>query len=115
MRARPVRSRIFLPVVRLGLVSDDWKWVFSIAFLGFFLPYLFWRFVSPVSFLRTPIHFWVGLITSAAGYSFFYWIRKGRRPLWFQHRLRQLIEQPRRRRALPADWRDRAIHWIKRK
>jgi len=115
MRARPVRSRIFLPVVRLGLVSDDWKWVLTIAFLGFFLPYLFWRFVAPLGFLRVPIYFWVGLITTAAGYSFFYWIRKGRRGLWFQHRLRQLIEAPTRRRSLPADWRDRKRLWIKEK
>jgi hypothetical protein len=114
MRARPVRSRIFLAVVRLGLVSDDWKWVFAIAFLGFFLPYLFCRFVSPISFLRIPIHFWMGLITAASGYCFFYWIRKGRRPLWFQHRLLQLIEHPTRRRVLPADWRDRIGYWIKR-
>jgi hypothetical protein len=27
--------------------------------------------------------------------------------------LRQLIGQPARRRALPADWRNRALHWIK--
>jgi hypothetical protein len=102
-----------LPVVRLGLVSDDWKWVFAIAFLGFFLPYLLWRLVSPIGFLRVPIHFWVGLITAAACYSFFYWIRKGRRPLWFQHRLRQLIEAQTRRRTLPADRRDRIGYWIK--
>jgi hypothetical protein len=113
MRMRPVRSRIFLPVVRLGLVSDDWKWVCAIAFLGFFLPFLFWKYVSPVNFLRVPIHFWFGLIASAASYSFFFWIRTGRKPYWFQHSLRTLVESPVRRRVLPADWGARPRFWTK--
>lgn len=113
MRARPIRSRIFLPVVRLGLVSDDWKWVGAIAFLGFFLPFLFWKYVSPVSFLRVPIHFWAGLIASAASYGFFFWIRAGRKPHWFQHSLRKLVESPVRRRTMPADWGARPRFWIK--
>ena len=115
MRARPVRSRIFLPVVRLGLVSDDWKWVCAIAFLGFFLPFLFWRYVSPVSFLHVPIHFWIGLVASAASYSFFFWIRTGRKPHWFQHTLRTFVDAPVRRRTLPADWASRPRLWIKEK
>src|SRR6266542_3795767 len=60
MRARPIRSRIFLPVVKLGLVSDDWQWVAVISFAGFFLPYLFWKFVAPATFLRVPIFLWLG-------------------------------------------------------
>ena len=115
MRARPIRSRIFLPVVRLGLVSDDWKWVCCIAFLGFFLPFLFWKYVSPVSFLRVPIHFWVGLVASAVSYSFFFWIRSGRKPRWFQHTLQTLVEASVRRRTLPADWGSRPRFWIKEK
>jgi hypothetical protein len=113
MRMRPVRSRIFLPVIRLGLVSDDWKWVGAISFLAFFLPFLFWKYVSPVSFLRVPVHFWVGLVASLASYSFFFWIRVGRRPHWFQHSVRMLVESSVRRRTLPADWRDRRRSWVK--
>ncbi|MCI0389855.1 MAG: hypothetical protein MOB07_13990 [Acidobacteria bacterium] len=113
MRARPVRSRIFLPVVRLGIVSDDWKWVFAIAFLGFFLPFLFWKYISPARFLRVPIHFWVGLVATMASYSFFYWIRMGRRPLWFQHSLQTLIESSVRRRTLPVDRTSRPRFWLK--
>jgi len=113
MRARPVRSRIFLPVVRLGLVSDDWKWVCAIAFLGFFLPFLFWKYVWPVSFLRAPIHFWVGLVASAASYSFFFWIRAGGKPHWVQHSLRTVVESPVPRRSVPAAWRARPRFWTK--
>ena len=107
MRARPIRSRIFLPVVKLGLVSDDWPWVAVISFAGFFLPYLFWKFVEPASFLRVPIFLWLGLVASAASYGFFYFIRIGRRPRWFQHKLKQLCEPDVRRGTLQADLADR--------
>lgn len=115
MHARPVRSRIFLPVVKYGLVSDDWPWVCAISFLGFFLPFLFGKFVAPVSFLRVPIHFWIGFLASALSYSFFFWMRRGRRPHWFQHNVNTLVESPVRRRALPTDWGTRPRLWIKEK
>jgi hypothetical protein len=113
MRARPVRSRIFLPVIRLGIVSDDWKWIFLISFLAFFLPFLFWKYVSPVSFVRVPIHLWCGVLLTAASYGFFYWIRMGRKAHWFQHNLRAMVGSAVRRPSLPADRRGRPASWIK--
>lgn len=113
MRARPIRSRIFLPVVKLGLVSDDWPWVAVISFGGFFLPYLFWKFVTPAAFLRVPIFLWLGLATSVTSYSFFYFIRIGRRPRWFQHRLKQICESDVRRGTLQSDLTDREPFYLK--
>jgi hypothetical protein len=107
MRARPIRSRIFLPVVKLGLVSDDWPYVAVISFAGFFLPFLFWKFVAPATFLRVPIFLWLGFVASATSYGFFYFIRIGRRPRWFQHKLKQLCEPDVRRGTLQADLADR--------
>jgi hypothetical protein len=113
MRARPIRSRIFLPVVKLGLVSDDWPWVAVISFAGFFLPYLFWKFVEPAAFLRVPIFLWLGLAASTASYGFFYFIRIGRRPRWFQHKLKQICEPDVRRGTLQTDLADREPFYLK--
>ncbi len=113
MRARPVRSRIFLPVVKLGLVSDDWPWVAVISFAGFFAPYLFWKFVTPAEFLRVPIFLWLGLVASTASYSFFYFIRIGRRPRWFQHKLRRLCQGDVRRGTLQSDLADRELFYLR--
>jgi hypothetical protein len=113
MRARPVRSRIFLPVIKLGLVSDDWPWVAVISFAGFMLPYLFWKFITPAAFLRVPIFLWVGLIVSASSYSFFYAIRVGRKPKWFQHWLKKQLEADCRRGTLPADLQHREPSYLK--
>jgi hypothetical protein len=113
MRARPVRSRIFLPIVKLGLVSDDWPWVAAISFVGFVLPFLFWQFVTPLTFLRVPIFLWLGFASATASYGFFYFIRVGRRPHWFQHKLKQLCESDVRRGTLQADLADREWFYLK--
>jgi hypothetical protein len=113
MRARPVRSRIFLPVVKLGLVADDWPWVAVISFAGFFLPFLFWKLVTPATFLGVPIFLWSGFIMSASSYSFFYFIRIGRRPRWFQHKLKQLCEPDIKRGTLQSDLEDRDLFYLK--
>jgi hypothetical protein len=63
--------------------------------------------------MRVPIFFWVGLIATVANYCFFYWIRIDRKPRWFQHTLRKLIESPVRRRTLPADRRQRPRYYLK--
>ncbi|HKX29903.1 MAG TPA: hypothetical protein VJ302_19585 [Blastocatellia bacterium] len=112
MQPRPIRSRLFLPVIRLGLVSDDWKWVAVTAFVGFFGPYIFWKLISPVNWLRVPIFLWIGVLSSAGSYGFFFWIRIGKRPRWFQHTLTALVEASKRRRALPADTIHRP-YWLK--
>ncbi|HKX33324.1 MAG TPA: hypothetical protein VJ302_36945 [Blastocatellia bacterium] len=112
MPARPVRSRIFLPVVRVGLVSDDIKWVAAIAFTSFLGPFLVWKLISQINFLHVPLFLWTGLIGSSAGYAFFFWIRTGRRARWFQHTIRLWLEPSIRRRALPID-RINQRSWLK--
>ena len=112
MQPRPVRSRLFLPVIRLGLVSDDWKWVCAIAFVGFFGPFLYWRLISPVTLLRVPIFLWLGVLATAGSYGFFFWIRIGKKPRWFQHTLKTSVENSKRRRALTADIIHRPF-WLK--
>ncbi len=98
MRPRPVRSKIYLPVVLFYVVSSDWKYVLALTMLGYLIPFFFdlkiW--VIP-AWLITGVGALVGSVL------FFAYIRAGRRPHWFEHSLRALTSHPRERRVLPAD------------
>ncbi len=98
MRSRPIRSRIYLPIVRCGLIASDWKYVAVAALLGYFIP-----FFLHVRIMRVPLFLFTGVGTVLAAYIFFYFIRVGRRPRWFEHTLRAAVESGTRRRWLPAD------------
>src|SRR5215475_2267877 len=98
MRPRPVRPNVYLPVVKFGVVSSDWKFVLFAAVMGYSLPFLF-----ELKLWGVPLELVMGLASAALSIAFFNWARMGRRPYWLQHKLRSLIENPRGRPALPAD------------
>src|SRR5262245_32604636 len=103
MRPRPVRSKIYLPVVRFGVVSTDWKFILAATLAGYLVP-----FVLNVRVLRIPLFLWTGLLSAAISYAFFFWVRIGRRPYWLQHTLRALVLDPVERRSLPSDRRQKS-------
>lgn len=108
MRARPVRSRIYLPVIRCGLIASDWKYVAVAALLGYFVPYFL-----HIRIMKVPLFLFTGIAAVFAAYVFFYFIRVGRRPLWFEHTLRSARESPVRRRVLPVDFAKQPLRpWI---
>jgi len=41
MQARPVRSQIYLPVLRFGITDEDWGIVIAAGILGYAIPFLF--------------------------------------------------------------------------
>jgi hypothetical protein len=108
MRPRPIRSNIYLPVVRFGVVAADWKFVLTATLLGYAVPFWF-----DLKLWRVPLELWTGLLASALSVAFFNYARTGRRPFWLQHHLRAHFESPRLRRALPGDTsRRRKRPWI---
>jgi hypothetical protein len=106
MRARPIRSNIYLPVVRFGVVTSDWKFVLAAALLGYGIPFLL-----DLKLWRVPLELWTGLLAAAVSILFFNFVRIGRRPFWLQHHLRAAMESPRKRRTLPRDQMRRA--WMR--
>jgi hypothetical protein len=98
MRPRPIRPNVYLPVIKFGVVSADWKFVLFAALVGYSVPFLF-----DLKLWGVPLELLMGLISAAVSIAFFNWARIGRRPYWLQHKIRSLIESPRRRAALPAD------------
>ena len=109
MRSRPVRSNIYLPVVRFGVVTSDWKFVLGAALIGYGIP--FWL---DLKIWRVPLELWTGLLAAGVSILFFNFVRIGRRPFWLQHRLRALTESPHNRRTLPGDFMRRPRRaWMK--
>ncbi len=98
MRPRPVRSKIYLPVVRFFVVSSDWKFVLAATLLGYLIP-----FFLNLKIWLIPVWLITGLGALVGSIAFFNYIRIGRRPYWFQHTARAFVEHPRRRRVLPVD------------
>jgi hypothetical protein len=98
MRLRPIRPNIYLPVVRFGVVSSDWKFVLAATLIGYTVPFLL-----NLRLWGVPLELWTGLLCAAIAIGFFNYTRIGRRPYWLQHQLRAWFESPIRRGTLPAD------------
>ena len=98
MRLRPVRSKIYLPVVRFFVVSSDWKFVLAATMIGYLVP-----FFLRLKIWVVPVWLLTGGGTLLLSIAFFNYIRIGRRPHWFQHTLRAAVSHPRERRVLPVD------------
>jgi hypothetical protein len=102
MRPRSIRPNVYLPVVKFGVVSSDWKFVLFAGLIGYTVPFLF-----DLKLWGVPLEILTGLMLGALSIAFFNWARMGRRPYWLQHKLRSFFENPRSRSALPADERKR--------
>ncbi|MGH9897848.1 MAG: hypothetical protein ACRD63_02005 [Pyrinomonadaceae bacterium] len=98
MRPRPVRSKIYLPVILFYVVSSDWKYVLAATLLGYLIPFFF-----DLKIWVIPMWLITGVGMLLGSIAFFSYIRNGRRPHWFEHTLRALWRHPRQRRVLPVD------------
>src|SRR5262245_56851641 len=108
MRHRPIRPNVYLPVVKLCVVSSDWKFVLTAAIIGFTAPFL-----RDLKLWGAPLEMWTGIMAAAGAIVFFNWARIGRRPHWLQHKIRARIESPRRRLVLPREESNRSLRrWI---
>jgi len=95
---RPVRPNIYLPVVKFGVVSSDWKFVLLAVFVGYTAPFLL-----DLKVWGIPLELLMALAAAALSIAFFNYARIGRKPFWLQHKVLALVENPRGRAALPAD------------
>ena len=98
MRPRPIRPNIYLPVARLGVRVEDWKFVFAATLASYTVPFLL-----NLKLWGVPLELWSGLGAGALSIAFFNYARIGRRPYWLQHRLRAIFTDPIQRHSLPGD------------
>lgn len=105
MRPRPIRSQIYLPVRRFGVVDTDWKFVIFFTMLCYTIPFLL-----DMRIMNFPLEIWSTIIGLIAIVAFFNFIRIGRRPFWLQHQLKALTKSSRQRQIMPAD--KRRAPWL---
>ena len=98
MRFRPVRPNIYLPVIRFGVLIGDWKYILAATLVGYLVPFFFRLKLGIV-----PLWFVTGIGSAAISYGFFRYTKVGRKPYWFQHSIKALVEGSRARRTFPAD------------
>ena len=98
MRSRPVRSQIYLPVTRFGVLDSDWKFVLLTTFLCYTAP-----FMLDLKLLRIPVELWASLAGLGLSVAFFNYVRIGRKPFWLQHQISARLRTARLRRRLPTD------------
>ena len=98
MRPRPMRSQIYLPVTRFGVLDSDWKFVLITTFLCYTGP-----FMLDLKLFRIPVEMWASVAGLGLSVAFFNYVRLGRRPFWLQHQIGALLKPSRMRRSLPTD------------
>jgi hypothetical protein len=105
MQPRPIRSQIYLPVLRFGITDEDWGFVIVAAVAGYGIPFLFGMKIGSV-----PLEM-VGWVV-AAGLTILVLniVRRKSRPAWLRHVIRAKLQGGISRRRLPGD----AAHgWLK--
>lgn len=105
MQEYPIRERISLPVTRLGVRHNDWKWVLILSLVGFVLP-----LVTNIWIGNLPLFPVSGLLTLVLTVAFFNIANSGKRPLWFRHKLLWLVSSDTERGLPPAEDADES--WV---
>lgn len=98
MQARPIRSQIYLPVLRFGITDEDWGFVIVAAVAGYGLPFLLGMKIGGV-----PLEM-VGWVV-AAGLTILVLnvIRRKSRPAWLRHVIQARLQGRVSRRRMPGD------------
>ena len=105
MQPRPVRSQIYLPVLRFGITDEDWGFVIVAAIFGYAIPFLFGMKVGSV-----PLEMVGWIITMGLTILTLNIIRRKSRPAWLQHVIQAKVQGEISRRKLPGE---NAPAWLK--
>ena len=105
MRPRPIRSQIYLPVLRFGITDEDWGLVILASVLGYAVPFLLGLRVAHVPVEMVGWLVMMGLAIAALNV-----IRRNSRPAWLRHLLQARLKGPVSRRRLPGEG---APRWLR--
>ena len=99
MQQRPIRSQIYLPVLRFGITDEDWGFVILASVVGYAVPFLcgwkLWHIPAElVGWIAT-----MGLSILALNL-----IRKQSRPGWLRFTLKARLRGRIMRRSLPYEF-----------
>jgi len=106
MQPRPVRSQIYLPVLRFGITDEDWGITIIAGVLGYAAPLLL-----GLEYAGIPLELIGWLITMCSSVITLNIIRRKSRPAWVRHVIQAKMQGPISRRRLPGET---APDWLKR-
>ena len=98
MQQRPIRSQLYLPVLRFGITDEDWGFVIVAAILGYAVPFLFGMKIGNV-----PLEIVGWVVVAGLTILFLNIIRRKSRPGWLRHIVRAKLQGNISRRRLPGD------------
>ncbi|MGE0128991.1 MAG: hypothetical protein AB7U82_13005 [Blastocatellales bacterium] len=97
MQPRPVRSQIYLPVLRFGITDEDWGFVIIAAVLGYAVPFLL-----GMNAWNVPLEIVGWVITMGLTILSLNIIRRKSRPAWLRHVIQAKLQGEVSRRRLPG-------------
>lgn len=107
MQARPVRSQIYLPVLRFGITDEDWGVVVLASILGYAVPFLLGWKINNI-----PLELVGWLVVMGVSIGVLNLIRRKNRPAWLRHVLQARLQGAVSRRRFHYE---RAAGWLKEK
>jgi hypothetical protein len=103
MHPRPIRSQIYLPVLRFGITDEDWGIVLLAGVLGYAVP-----FFLNIKIYHLPMELLGWLICMGFSILILNLIRRKLRPSWLQHIFQWYLRKRIQRRWVPdefhSDW-----------
>lgn len=105
MQSRPMRSQIYLPILRFGITDEDWGFVIGAAITGYAVPFLFGLKVAGL-----PLELVGWLAAMGTSVLILNILRRKTRPAWLWHALQARLRGGVSRRRLPDD---AIARWLK--
>ena len=98
MQPRPVRSQIYLPVLRFGITDEDWGFVILASIFGYAVPFMLgWKYQ------QVPLELAGWLVMMGGSILALNLLRRHNRPAWLKHVLQAALLGRIRRRRLPGE------------
>lgn len=105
MQQRPIRSQLYLPVLRFGITDEDWGFVILASVVGYAIPFLLgWKiYYLPAELIGWLMMMGLSVLTLNL-------IRRKSKPGWLKHTLQARLRRRSQRRWLPDETRG---EWLK--
>lgn len=98
MQPRPIRSQLYLPILRFGITDEDWGFVILASLAGYGVP-----FILRIEVFHVPVELIGWLVMMGASILTFNLLRRKSRPGWIKYTLRSGLRGRVSRSWLPAE------------
>lgn len=103
MQPRPIRSQLYLPVLRFGITDEDWGFVILASIAGYAVPFALGLYIYQI-----PAELIGWIVMMGGSILALNLIRRKNRPGWLKHMIQARLRGRKSRRFLPdetfPDW-----------